>query len=152
MTLRPVQPSEKDTFRMNRTLRAFALLALMLPGHAAVASNLPPLIEDAHITGEFVAAAVGDEIRQNCPTISARVFVVLGRINELGSYARGRGYTDDEIKAFRESRANKDELNRRRDAYLAQNGVVAGDAESYCRLGRREIEAGSRIGTLLRSR
>ena len=136
---------------MSRTLRALCLAALVLPGPLA-ASNLPPLIEDDHVVGEFVAAAVGDEIRQNCPTISARMFTVLGRINELSSYARERGYSDDEIEAFRKSPENKAELNRRRDAYLAANGVVAGDAESYCRLGRSEIEARSRIGTLLRSR
>ena len=137
--------------RMRRTWWALTVVGASLSAGVA-ASNLPPLIEDSHVTGEFVAAAVGDEIRKNCPTISARVFTVLGRINDLSAYARDRGYTDDEIEAFRKDPANKAELNRRRDAYLAENGVVAGDAESYCRLGRREIEARSRIGTLLRTR
>ena len=137
---------------MTRTRLAVLFCAMVLPGHVAAASNLPPLIEDQHVVQEFVAAAVGDEIRKNCPTISARVLTVIGRINELSGYARDRGYSSAEIDAFRESPANKAELNRRRDAYLAANGVVAGDAESYCRLGRSEIEARSRIGTLLRSR
>ena len=145
-------PPERPERMTPRTLRVAAFLAAALAAAPVTATPLPPLIEDSHVTGEFVAAAVGDEIRKNCPTISARVFVVLGRINELGRYARDRGYSDAEIDAFRKSEANKAELDRRRDAYLAGNGVVAGDAESYCRLGRREIEARSRIGTLLRSR
>lgn len=132
-------------------LRPLAL-AIAMPFGAAAATDLPPLAENARVVNEFFAVAVGDEIRQNCPTISARIFYVLGKARELEQYAKSLGYTDEDIRAMRKDPANKARLEAMRDRYLAENGVVAGDAESYCRLGRQEIANGTLIGTLIRSR
>ena len=41
-------------------------------------------------------------------------------------------------------------LKKRGKAYLAANGVVVGQPETYCALGRNEIEKSSQIGSLLR--
>jgi hypothetical protein len=125
------------------------VLAALLPASVAAATDLPPLTENERIVKEFLAAAVGDEIRQNCPSIHARIFYVLRKANELEDYAKSLGYTDEDIKQFRKAPENKAMMRGLRDDYLAQNGVVAGDAESYCRLGRQEIQNETLIGSLL---
>lgn len=131
------------------------ILALALAGlipATVAAADLPPLAQNERVRGEFLAGAVGDAIVDNCPTISARMTEVVSRLWSLRSYARSLGYTDAQIREFRKSEANKAELDRLRDTYLAQNGVVAGDPQSYCALGRREIENRSLIGSLIRAR
>lgn len=125
------------------------ILAALLPVTSA-AADLPPLTENQRVVGEFLAVSVGDEIRQNCPTISARLFYVWRRASELEGYARSLGYTDEDIRAFRKNRDNKAMLRQMRDDYLARHGVTPGDAESYCRLGREEIANRTLIGALLR--
>lgn len=126
------------------------ILAAMLTAPAA-ASPLPPLEENARVKSEFLSAAVGDEIRKNCPSISARTFRALGRVNELQNYALGLGYTKADIKAMRENPAAKAKLKAMRDAYMTKHGVREGDSDSYCRLGRQEIEKNSLTGWLLRA-
>jgi hypothetical protein len=128
-------------------LKSLALAAL-LPATTA-AAELPPLTENERVVGEFLAAAVGDEIRKNCPSIHARIFYVLWKANELEDYALSLGYTEEDIRAFRKDPENKAFLRQLRDDYLAQNGVTPGDSESYCRLGRQEMENKTLIGSLL---
>ena len=117
----------------------------------ATASPLPPLEENARVKAEFLSAAVGDEIRKNCPGISARTLRALGKLNDLRSYALGLGYSNADIKAMRENPAAKTNLKALRDAYMAKHGVTEGDSESYCRLGREEIKKNSLTGWLLRA-
>lgn len=137
---------------MRKTFKTLALVLALAPATAGAAQSLPPLLENERVRTEFLAAAVGDEIRKNCGTISARLVVVFNKVRDLERYAEGLGYTPQQIEDFRKSPENKARLRALRDEYLAANGVVAGDAESYCALGRREIENGTLIGSLLRAR
>lgn len=135
-----------------RSLVVALALALALsagPGHAARSEALPPLVEDTRVQEEFLAVAVGDEIRKNCSRVSARIFYVLRRARELEAYVLDLGYTVEDIEVLRKTPENKERLKVLRDEYLAANGVTAGDSESYCRLGRQEIEKKSLIGSLL---
>ncbi len=135
-----------------RLLKTATLALLLAAGAAGAARSLPPLEENRRVQSEFLAAAVGDEIRKNCPDISARMFRVIGRAKKLEDYALSLGYTDAEITAMRKDPVNKARLKALRDAYLAQNGVAPGDTASYCRLGRAEIEKNTLTGWLLRAR
>lgn len=126
-------------------------LALLTASAAVNAGALEPLAENPRVQSEFLAAAIGDEIRKNCPTISARLFRALHMARELERYALGLGYTEEDIRAMRKDPAAKALLNRRRDEYLSANGVVEGDRDSYCRLGREEIAAKTLTGRLLRA-
>ncbi|MEX5729484.1 hypothetical protein Ga0609869_002837 [Rhodovulum iodosum] len=121
-------------------------------GPAAAAEGLPPLRENAHVWNSLFAAAVGDEIRKNCPTMSARIFRALRGAHELEEHALSLGYTEEQIEAFLDSDDEQDRMRAQRDAYLARHGVKEGDAESYCRLGREEIARGSLTGWLLREK
>ena len=118
---------------------------------AGPAAALAPLEDNARVQREFLAAAVSDEIRKNCPSISARLWRVLSKGRELENYALGLGYSKADIKDLRENKAAKARLKGLRDAYLARHGVTKGDGESYCRLGREEIKKKSLTGWLLRA-
>lgn len=115
-------------------------------------ASLPPLASNDRVRRELVSAAIADEIRIHCPTISARMLRALGRLHELENYAFSLGYTAEDVREMRRSEENRAELRRLRDGYLAQNGVVEGDADSYCRLGLAEIERQTLIGWLLNAR
>lgn len=121
---------------------------LMLTAAPAFGAGLE---NDAHVTDKLVAAQVGDIIRNACPSISARMIVVLGEMLSLKNYALGQGNSEDEIKAFLDSASEKARIKALAVDYLAKAGAKEGDAESYCAAGRAEIAAGSTAGQLLRS-
>ncbi len=110
-----------------------------------------PLNQEAHINDSLIAAQVGDSIRKTCPSISAKMFTVLSKLNDLEDYARDKGYTEAEVKAFLKDKTEKTRIKASAKAYLAEAGAVEGDAESYCTVGRAEIEKGTLAGSLLRS-
>lgn len=118
---------------------------------AAPALAQQPLNQNAHITETLVAGQVGDAIRKTCPSISAKMFVVLGKLTELEDYARAQGYTEAEVKLFLKDPAEKARIKGLAAAYMKTAGIVDGDVESYCVAGRAEIAKATLIGSLLRS-
>ena len=125
-------------------------MALIFCLTAGGALAKPHLRDVPEIDGTILAVGIADEIRKNCPVISARMVQAYRTVTGLKARARDLGYSDAEIDAYRKSDAEKARLKRARDAYLRQGGVAAGQEASYCDLGRVEIEKGSRIGALLR--
>ncbi len=124
-------------------------MAIGLSGLATGAHALPSLAKDQRVTDSLVAAAMGDAIRRNCPSISARFFVVLRKVNQLERYAKGLGYSEAQIKAFITSPKQRARVQAAARATLLKNGVVQGKKETYCTLGRAEIAKGSLTGQLL---
>jgi hypothetical protein len=128
-----------------------SLTVAVLLSVAAPAFATEPLNQNAHITESLVAAKVGDTIRKTCPSISARMFTVLQKMNDLEAYARAQGYTETEVKAFLKNKDEKARINSLAADYLKQAGAVEGDVESYCAAGRDEIAKGTLAGSLLKS-
>ncbi|MEM6373127.1 MAG: DUF5333 domain-containing protein [Pseudomonadota bacterium] len=126
------------------------IMALILSLPAGVISAKPHLRDVPEVDGTLLAVGIADEIRKNCPDISARMVKALGVIRAVGATARELGYTDAEIDAYRKSDVEKERLKAKRDAYLASAGATAGADSAYCALGRTEIEKGGQIGALLR--
>ncbi len=124
--------------------------ALILSLTAGTVSAKPHLRDVAEIDDTILAVGIADEIRKNCPDISARVFQAYRIVTGLKTTARNLGYSDEEIDAYRKSDAEKARLKREGNSYLAQQGVKAGDPASYCAAGRDEIKKGGQIGALLR--
>lgn len=124
--------------------------ALMLGATAATAQAAVPLAQEPHINQQLMAGAVGDAIRKSCPSISARMVTVYFKMKELENYARKAGYREAEVKVFLKDAAEKARIKGMAADYMAANGVIEGDVESYCTLGRAEIAKGSLIGSLLR--
>ena len=110
----------------------------------------PHLRDVAAIDDALLAVGLADEIRKECDNISPRMFKALRFVNGLRDKARNMGYTDAEIDAYRKSDVEKSRLKAEGKAYLAANGVIAGQPETYCALGRAEIEKSSQIGALLK--
>ncbi|MCF6445302.1 DUF5333 domain-containing protein [Nereida sp. MMG025] len=131
---------------MSRT--AAILLALSLSTTGAFAKS--PLSQVDYINDRLFAAAVGDVIRKECGSISARWGRVLSEYNKIKGHAEALGYTDAEIDAYTKSDTEKAKLKSRRDAYLRQAGATRGNEASYCKVGRDEIAKGSLIGSLLK--
>jgi Family of unknown function (DUF5333) len=131
---------------LSKTVGIALLLAMASPALA-----MDPLPQEAHINDSLRAGRIGDVIRKTCPTISARMFTVLGKIEDLKRYATNKGYSREEVEAFIKNPEQKARIKAEAAAYLAKAGAVEGDAESYCRVGRDEIAKGSLIGELLRS-
>lgn len=132
---------------MIRLARSLVLLAAT----ALPALALPPIAEDARIRETLIAGRVGDVIRKTCPTINARFMVVMAELNALEDYARATGYSEADLDGLREDDSQTARMKADADAWLAEAGAVKGDPESYCRVGRAEIAAGSLTGKLLRS-
>jgi Family of unknown function (DUF5333) len=129
-----------------------ALSASFLALFAQTASAQVALSEEPHINEQLMAAAVGDVIRNTCPTISARMVTVYFKVKELEKYARNAGYEEAEVKAFLKDKTEKARINGLAADYMAANGVVEGDVATYCALGEAEISKDSLIGSLLKSK
>ena len=141
----------KGVFQMSKIwFGAFVVAALTSLPAAAGAEGRVPLPEEQHINEQLIAAAGGDLIRNNCPAISARMLVVLGKMSDLKSYAEGKGYTEAEVKVFLKDKDQKARVKGAATAYLASQGAVDGDSESYCKVGRAEIANGTLLGSLIR--
>ncbi len=129
-----------------------AALGVLIAAAASASTSTPvrpPLGQVPHVWESLFAAAVGDRIRKNCPTISPRILVVLRKRRDLERYAEELGYSRAEIDAFIADEAEQARMRAQVLAYLAAHNVTRGDPESFCRLGRAEIARGSLIGQLL---
>ena len=128
--------------------------ALLSAGALALSTQMASaqvsLSKEPHINEQLMAAAVGDVIRNTCPSISARMVTVYFKVKELEKYARKAGYQEDEVKAFLKDKSQKARIKGMAADYMAANGAVAGDVESYCTLGRAEMAKGSLIGELIK--
>ena len=110
-----------------------------------------PMAQNTHINDELRAGFASDVLRNTCPTISARMLVVMGRLWDLKSYAEEQGYTKDDYDAFFTDPLQKKRLKDEAAAYLAAAGAKPDDVESYCAVGEAEIAKKTPIGTMLRS-
>ena len=133
--------------KMSKFISA-AVLALCI---ATPALALEPLNQEKHINDSLIAGQAGDILRKTCPSISAKMFTVLGKLNALEDYAREKGYSEAEVKAFLKDKTEKKRIKAAAKDYLKAAGAVEGDVESYCKVGRDEIAKGTLTGSLLRS-
>ncbi|WP_298912798.1 DUF5333 domain-containing protein [uncultured Roseobacter sp.] len=116
-----------------------------------VAAANPPLREVKSIDDGLFAIGLADQIRKNCPVISARIFRALGALQDLNAQAEALGYTKKEIDAHVDSDVEKDRLRARAADYMAAQGLKVDEA-GYCALGKAEIARNSTIGVLLREK
>ncbi|MEP1766430.1 MAG: DUF5333 domain-containing protein [Sulfitobacter sp.] len=128
-------------------------LVLSIVGLSAGAVQAKQKLRDVKLVDDAVFdVAVADKIRKECPDISARVLKALTLYRSVRSHARSLGFSDDEIEAYGDSDVEKARMRKKGEAYLHARGVVASDPQSYCAVGRKEIQKSSRIGSLLREK
>ncbi|WP_372993312.1 DUF5333 domain-containing protein [Sulfitobacter sp.] len=133
-------------------MRKVMIALISLSMLATPVAAKPPLRDVAAVDDALLYLGLADRIRNECPDISARMFRALGYLNDIQKTAKSLGYSDDEIDAYRKSDAEKARMKSRGAAYLKANGVDTSDPQSYCALGRAEIQKSSRIGSLLRAK
>jgi hypothetical protein len=109
------------------------------------------LRDDTEIYNGLFAIAVADQVRKNCDDVSARLWRAYLFARSLQSRARDLGFSDDQIDGFIESSDEKARLRTFVTSYFETHGVIESDPETYCALGRTEIENGSQAGALLRA-
>lgn len=119
---------------------------------AGAVSAKPKLRDVAIIDKAVFDVAVADKIRKECPDIKPRLIEAYSLYRATRKHARSLGYSDEEIEAYGDSKAEKARMRAKGEAYLRAQGVVAGDAQSYCAVGRKEIQKSSRIGSLLKEK
>jgi len=134
--------------------RVFSVLAVVvaLASPVTAQEERPYLGDNIPLNDALFAILVADEIRNRCDSISGRVLKGVGMLWNLVNDAKDLGYTDDEIKAYRNSDEAKAVLRARGDALMAEKNVSYDDPETFCRWGRDEIADQSLIGSLLRAK
>lgn len=133
-------------------MRNLVLTLSILAMSAGSVTAKQPLREVSDIDDAVFDVAVANKIRKECPDISARLIKAVTLYRSVRSKARSLGYTDEEIEAYGDSKQEKARMRAKGEAYLRTNGVVASDPQSYCAVGRKEIQKSSRIGSLLREK
>jgi len=135
---------------MNRQTRTAALIltALLM---AAPAQAREPIAQNKTIYNTLLQGFIGDQIADNCPTITARTLRALGALNKLKNEALAMGYSSDDIRGLVRDKAEKDRGKADAAAWLKAKGAVPGKPEAYCAVGEAEIARNSLIGYLLRS-
>ncbi|MFC0202424.1 DUF5333 domain-containing protein [Paracoccus rhizosphaerae] len=131
---------------MLRPLIAAALLA------ATPTAALEPLSQNNYVNDRLVQARVADLIRRGCPSIDARIIRAFSEARKLKRYALDQGYSEAQIEAFLDSRDDKQRIYATADRYMVERGVVNGEPETFCRLGRDEIARQTVAGSLLSAR
>lgn len=142
-----------QSIKSDRNLIAASLaLVVALLGTATPVRALEPISEEKHINYSLISAAIGALIKDNCSTIGVRGLTALSKALALKRYALNKGYTKEEIDAYTKSKSAKTYVRAQADAYLAAHGVVVGEEETYCALGREEIANKTLAGSLIRVR
>jgi len=125
------------------------LVALLLAA-PAVAAGKPPLRDVPQIDDRMLWVAIAIEIGDRCATIAPRTARGLNYLWSLRNEARRMGYTDAEIRAYVDSKAEKDRMRGRGEAYVRAHGLNPENDADLCKLGQAEIAKGSQIGAFLR--
>jgi len=107
---------------------------------------------DPEIYNGLFSMAVADQIRRNCDSIDARMIRAISFARSLERKARALGYAEPQIRAFLDSREEKDRMRAEVLRYFEAQGVREGEPETYCALGLAEISRNSQAGALLRTR
>lgn len=133
-----------------KTLTLFHALALATVMAAGSLSAQTALKDVPHVRDGIIYVGMAYEISRQCDDIRARTFRGLGFLNSLKNHARNLGYSEAEIDAYVNDKAEEQRLEQIARQQLADLGVVPGDAASYCAVGRAQIAAKTRVGWLLR--
>ena len=126
------------------------VLSAALMANAGVAQA--GLADERDINEGLLMLAVADKIRRSCDSIGGRLMRAQSYANQLEQLAAERGYSNDEIDDYINSKANRAAMRERRNAYFASKGASNLDHESLCVLGQDEMARNSAAGRLLRAK
>lgn len=120
---------------------------------AALATQAPAqtaLKDVARVRDGIIQVGMAYEISEQCNSISARLVRGLSFLQELKSYAKNQGFSDEQIESYVDDRAEKRRLEGMARQQLTALGAVDGDSASFCAVGRDQIARKTRVGWMLR--
>lgn len=135
---------------MTRTTIAIMVVLLATISLAGSLSAQAQLRDEPRVRDGIIYVGMAYEIAQKCDNIRARTLRGLTYLQSLRNTARNLGYSEAEIDAYIDDRAEKQRLEDIARAQLTALGTVTGDPASYCRVGQAQIAANTRVGWLLR--
>lgn len=135
-----------------RMITTSVLSLALIAGTVTGASAKAGLANEKDINAGLLAVAAADKIRRECDSLGGRFFKARSYASELKALARERGYSDAEIDAYVNNKANRKAMRERRNAYFKSKGASNLDAQSLCVLGRAEMSKKSAIGALLKAK
>ena len=135
---------------MLRKTLSVVCLGLAVLSHPASADT--GLSQEADINEGLVIMAAADKIRRSCDTIGGQLGRAKRNANTIKDVARSRGYSDQEIDAFLNDKAERARVREQRNVYFQNQGASNLDHASLCVLGHAEIARKSQIGHLLKAR
>lgn len=133
-----------------KTTLLTVLVSVLFPVGAALAK--PSLRDVPEIENTLFTVALADKISDECASINARFLKGLGVLRRLRSRANELGYSDAEIRAYVESKSEKNRMRAKGKEFLTSNGVAYDKPETFCTFGRAEIAKSSAIGVLLKAK
>jgi hypothetical protein len=102
------------------------------------------------VTEGLIATGMAFELSEKCNEVDARMLRGLNLLYGLKSHLQDLGYSNAEIDAFVDDRAEKDRLEAIARERLRSLGARADDAATYCTVARAQIAQGTQVGRLLR--
>lgn len=130
---------------------ATGLIATAGAGMAS-ATDYEPLRNDDRMHSELLGASVAYLLDENCSELGLRKFRLLNKAFSLRKHAVSLGFSTKEVMAYVDSEDEQDRFRAIAEPLLATKGVVDGQEETYCTVGRVEIEKGTFAGSLLYER
>lgn len=131
-------------------MKILSILAMTLSLAATTTFANPPLRDVTRISEGLIAAGMAIELGDRCGSVSTRLVRGLSFLQGLKNHASNLGYSDAEIDAYINDRAEKARLEAIARGRLAELGVIKGDAASHCAVARAQMAAGTQVGQLLR--
>lgn len=119
-------------------------------GIAGSASAQSALKDVQRVRDGIIHVGMAFEISEQCDSLRPRTFRGLSFLNTLKNYATELGFSDADIDAYINDDAEKDRLEGIARQELIRLGAEQGNAATYCAVGRAQMDAGTRVGWLLR--
>lgn len=132
-----------------RTVTLAAGLAAIASVGMASATDYDTLRKDSRMHSELLGASVAYLLDENCQDLGLRKLRLLNKAFSLRKHAMSLGYSTEEVLAYVDSETEQDRFRAIAEPLLASKGVVKGQEDTYCAVGRAEIAKRSFAGSLL---
>ena len=123
-------------------------LTVSLAAGTAQAQSYPGDVTE--VTEGLIAVGMAVELSDKCDGVSARRLRGINLLFGLKNTLQSAGFSDAQIDAYIDDRAEKDRLEGIARGRLADLGVNTSDPASYCAVARAQMAQGTQVGQLLR--
>lgn len=131
-------------------MKTLTTLAISLTIAATTAFAKPPLRDVTQISEGLIIVGMAYELGRKCDSVSPRMIRGLNFLHGLKNEARALGYSDAEIDAFVDDRAEKSRLEGVARERLVALGVQPNDRATYCTVASAQMSEATQVGQLLR--